>query len=56
MFIALLIVGIPSFIINIIAPDLVTSIIVFVIYCFIDGFVSKKVAGYWEEYATEGTV
>jgi len=49
LFIVLLLVNSPSFIIKIIAPDWIISIVVFLIYCFIDGFASKKVASYWEE-------
>ena len=49
LFIALLIASIPSFVINLIVPSLVTSIVIFLIYCFVDGFVSKNVAVFWEE-------
>lgn len=46
LFITLLIASIPSFIINQTAPSLVTSIILFLIYCFIDGFIAKNVAAF----------
>jgi hypothetical protein len=51
LFIALLIVAIPSLIISvsIAVPSLAISITVFLIYCFIDGFVAKNVAAYWQE-------
>jgi len=49
LFIALILVGVPSFIINLAAPGLATTIVVFIIYCFIDGYVAKGVAGFWEE-------
>lgn len=49
LIVVLLIASIPSIIINLIAPSLVTSIVIFLVYCFIDGFVSKNVALFWEE-------
>jgi hypothetical protein len=30
-------------------PGLATVVILFVANCFIDGFVARAVAGYWEE-------
>jgi hypothetical protein len=42
-------VAIPSFLINIVLPSLVTTIVLFIVYCFIDGFVAASVAGGWEE-------
>ena len=40
---------IPGIAVNLVIPSLVTQIIVFVVYCFIDGYVARKVAGLWEE-------
>jgi hypothetical protein len=36
-------------VLSIVAPSLVTTIVLFVIYGFVDGLIAKKVAGYWEE-------
>jgi hypothetical protein len=41
LFILLIIVSIPSLVVNLIVPSLITTIILFIIYCFIDGFVAK---------------
>ena len=49
LFIALLLAGLPSFLVSYISPGLTTTIILFVIYVFIDGFVARKVALVWEE-------
>jgi hypothetical protein len=49
LFILLLLVNIPSIIIRLIDKSLVTSIVLFLIYCFIDGYISKTVALNWEE-------
>ena len=49
LFIALLIVSVPSVILNLAVPSLVTTIVTFVAYAFIDGFVAKKTAEYFEE-------
>ena len=49
LFIVLLIVDIPGLILNIAVPSLATTISLFVIYCFIDGLISKKIAQNWEE-------
>jgi len=56
LFIALLIVSIPSLIINSSVLNLATLILVFIIYCFIDGFMAKSIAGYWQEEYEEATV
>jgi hypothetical protein len=50
LFIALILVSIPQILINIYAPSLAATIILFIVYCFINGFVAKSVAGAWEEY------
>jgi hypothetical protein len=41
--------GLPSSLVRNISPDLPTTIIMFVIYCFIDGFIARKVALIFEE-------
>jgi hypothetical protein len=49
--IALVVVGIPAVIVNYSVPSIVTTIVMFVVYCFVDGFVAKRVAEYFpEEY------
>jgi len=45
--IVFLIVSIPSFIISLYAASLPTTIVLFIIYCFIDGYVGKTVGSYW---------
>ncbi len=47
--IVLIIVSIPSLFIGIVMPSLATSIAMFLIHCFIDGYIAKSVAGYWQE-------
>jgi hypothetical protein len=42
-------VGLPSSLVRNISPGLTTTIIMFVIYCFIDGFIARKVALIFEE-------
>lgn len=49
LFIALIMASIPQILINIYAPSLAATIILFIVYCFIDGYVAKSVAGFWEE-------
>jgi hypothetical protein len=46
---ALLVAHIPAIIVNFAAPGLASTVVVFVVNCFIDGFVAKGVAGYWRE-------
>jgi len=41
--------GLPSSLVRNISPGLTTTIIMFVIYCFIDGFIARKVALIFEE-------
>jgi hypothetical protein len=48
LFLVLLIVGIPSYLVAIVAPGIVTSIVMFVAYAFIDGYVAKNVGKMWE--------
>jgi hypothetical protein len=49
LLIALIVVGIPAIIVNYVVPSVVTTVVMFVVYCFIDGFVAKKVAEYYQE-------
>ena len=44
LFIALLLVSIPQLIVSALIPSVITSIVVFLVYCFVDGFVAKNVA------------
>jgi hypothetical protein len=59
LFIALIIAGIPRELISLFMPGLNTAILLFVLYCFVDGFVAKKVATIWavqREVPEEGEV
>lgn len=49
LFIGLIIVHVPAIAVNLAVPGIATVIVLFVVYCFIDGFVARKVAGYFEE-------
>jgi hypothetical protein len=49
LLILLVLAGLPSSLVRNISPGLTTTIIMFVIYCFIDGFIAKKVALIFEE-------
>ena len=44
LFFVLTIAQIPSFLVNLIVPSLATTIVLFIVYCFIDGFIAKKVS------------
>ena len=44
-----LIAHIPAIIISFILSDLITTIVLFIVYSFIDGFLARKVAGFWIE-------
>ena len=50
LFIALIIAHIPATVINLVVPDLTTTIVLFIVYAFIDGFVAKNVASWWKEW------
>jgi hypothetical protein len=53
--VAFLVVSIPVFIINVFVPSVATTIVLFIVYCFIDGYVAKNVATVWEEgYVGDG--
>jgi hypothetical protein len=49
LFIALLIVRIPAIITNLAVPSTVTTVAVFLVYCFVDGFVAKNVGGFFRD-------
>ena len=49
LFLALLLVSIPSLVINLLAPNIAVSVVLFVVYCVVDGYVAKTVGGNWEE-------
>jgi len=49
LFIALIIAHIPAIVINLVVPDLTTTIVLFIVNAFIDGFIAKNVAGLWED-------
>jgi len=54
LFIALLIADIPAIIINLLIPSLATTVVMFIVYAFIGGFIAKNVGLYWEEEDEEG--
>lgn len=49
LFIALIIFGIPNIIVLIAVPSLAMRIVLFLVYCFIDGFIARVVAEHYEE-------
>jgi hypothetical protein len=49
LFFALIIANIPSIIVGLTAPNLAVTMVLFVVEAFIDGFVAKNVAVFWEE-------
>jgi predicted lysophospholipase L1 biosynthesis ABC-type transport system permease subunit len=48
LFWVLLVAGIPQYLVTLAAPSIVTSIVMFVVYAFIDGYVAKNVGKMWE--------
>ncbi len=44
LLVALIVVSIPQLLLTTVVPGILTSILMFVIYCFVDGFVAKNVA------------
>jgi hypothetical protein len=56
LLILLVVVGVPSIVLNIVAPSLVTTIVLFIIYSFVDGLIAKGVAGFWEEKKEQETI
>jgi hypothetical protein len=51
LFVALLLVNVPSIIIGLARPELVVQVAVFLVYCFIDGYVARSIGGSYEESA-----
>lgn len=49
LFLLQAIAGIPAIIVELAVPSLASTIAVFVVYCFVDGFIARTVAGWWEE-------
>jgi uncharacterized membrane protein len=52
---AFLAVSIPSFVISIYAESLPTTIVLFIVYCFIDGYIAKNVGSYLIARGAPGT-
>jgi len=52
--IALILAHIPAMIISVVVPGLATTVVLFIINAFIDGFVAKHVATLWKEEPKEG--
>lgn len=48
LFVSLIFVDIPAIVINLVMHSLLTIIALFIVYCFIDGYLSKKVAESYE--------
>ena len=48
LFIAIFVAGIPSLVISFAIPGWITSAALFIVYCFVDGFVAVRVANIWE--------
>lgn len=44
LFIALILVGIPGMVINQLVPGIATNIVIFAVYCFVDGYVARRLA------------
>lgn len=49
LFIALIVAHIPTIIVGLMAPSIPVAIALFIVGAFIDGFVAKNVASFWEE-------
>jgi hypothetical protein len=50
LFVAFVIVNIPSVVLNYVFQGIATTIVLFLVYCFIDGFVARKIAGNWRRF------
>lgn len=50
LFIALIVAHIPTIMLGLMAPSIPMTIVLFIVGAFIDGFVAKNVASFWEEY------
>ncbi len=53
LFISLIVVQIPSMIVTLVVPSLATTVLLFIIYGFIDGFVAQNIGIFWEEEPEE---
>jgi hypothetical protein len=53
LFVMLLLVSIPQIVINVLMQNVAMAIILFVVYCFVDGYVARNVGGGWEKEAPE---
>jgi hypothetical protein len=53
LFFGLLLAHVPGALINYALPGLATLAVLFVVYCFIDGFIAKSIAKYYEEMVEE---
>jgi hypothetical protein len=49
LIIALFFVGIPHLIVSLTIPSWITTVALFVVYCFIDGFIGLRIAYIWEK-------
>jgi hypothetical protein len=49
LLLALLVAHVPEIIVNFAVPGLASTVVMFVVNCFIDGFVAKGITGYWRE-------
>lgn len=49
LFIVLIIAHIPAFIVSYALPSIATTVVLFIIYAFIDGFIARNVADWWQE-------
>ena len=49
LFIAPAIAQIPSLILSLAYPGILTTVTIFLTYCFIDGFVGRQIAGHWQD-------
>jgi len=47
--IVFLLVHIPSIVINLAAPSVITVAVLLIIYAFVDGFIAKRIAGMWRQ-------
>jgi multiple sugar transport system permease protein len=53
LFVSLTLVQVPSFVTNYVFPSLSSIIVLFLVYCFVDGFVARRVADRWAEIREE---
>jgi Ca2+/Na+ antiporter len=53
LFLGLLIANLPAIVVNVIMPDVFITIVVFVAYCFIDGYLAMSIATGWTAEESE---